>query len=458
MYDRHGGDIQGIINHLDYIKQLGATAIWCTPMVENDMPEASYHGYAATDLYRIDPRFGTNELYKAYVERCHAMGLKVIKDVVHNHVGTDSWLIKDMPMRSWVHQWSRYTNTNYRDQPMMDPHASAADRKLQVDGWFVPTMADLNENNPYVETYLIENNIWWIEYAGIDGLRLDTYPYNDPGFMAKWAIAMRAQFPHLSIFGETLVTWPSEQAFFTGGNTVNRGFDTHLPGVTDAALKDAIYEALNGKEGWTDGVNRLYAVLSQDFLYKEPMNNCVFLDNHDMNRFFSMVGENLDKFEEGIGILLTVRGIPEIYYGTEILMKNFSGPDGLVREDFPGGWPTDSVNKFSRTGRTAEENRAFEIVSALAAFRKSSSALQTGKMMQFVPENGAYVYFRYDSRQTVMIIVNSNDGRKMLDTKRFSERTGGFRRAKNVITGEQMSQIDSINVRGHSTTVLELLK
>jgi glycosidase len=458
MYDRHGGDIQGIINHLDYIKHLGATAIWCTPMVENDMPEASYHGYAATDLYRIDPRFGTNELYKAYVARCHAMGLKVIKDVVHNHVGTDSWLIKDMPMKSWVHQWDRYTNTNYRDQPMMDPHASAADRKLQVDGWFVPTMADLNENNPYVATYLIENNIWWIEYAGIDGLRLDTYPYNDPGFMAKWAIAMRTQFPHLSIFGETLVTWPSEQAFFTGGNTVNRGFDTHLPGVTDAALKDAIYEALNGKEGWTDGVNRLYAVLSQDFLYKEPMNNCVFLDNHDMNRFFSMVGENLDKFEEGIGILLTVRGIPEIYYGTEILMKNFSAPDGLVREDFPGGWPTDSVSKFSRTGRTAEENRAFDIVSALAAFRKSSSALQTGKMMQFVPENGVYVYFRYDSRQTVMIIVNSNDGRKMLDTKRFSERSGGFKRAKNVITGEQMSQIDSINVKGHSTTVLELLR
>ncbi len=458
MYDRHGGDIQGIINHLDYIKELGATAVWCNPMVENDMPEASYHGYAATDLYKIDPRFGTDSLYKKMVEKCHAMGLKVIKDVVHNHVGTESWLIKDMPMKSWVHQWPEYTNTSYRDQPMMDVHASKIDRKLQVDGWFVPSMADLNEKNPYVATYLIQNNIWWIEYAGIDGLRLDTYPYNDPEFMAHWAQAMKAQFPHLSIFGETLVTWPSEQAYFTGGNTVNRGLDTHLPGVTDAALKDAIYEALNGKNGWVDGLNRLYAVLSQDFLYKNPMNNCIFLDNHDMSRFYSMVGEDFDKFKEGLGILLTMRGIPQIYYGTEILMKNFSHPDGLVREDFPGGWATDTVNKFTEKGRTDKENKAFNYIKTLAHFRKNSSALQSGKLMQYVPKNGIYVYFRYNDQQTIMVIVNSNEQAKTLSTKRFVERMKGFTSARNVMTKKHLQQLETIKIKGHTTTILALEK
>ncbi len=456
MYDRHGGDIKGIMQHLDYIKALGATAIWCNPMVENDMPNASYHGYAATDLYKIDPRFGTNELYKEFVTKCHDMGLKVIKDVVHNHVGTQSWLIQDMPMKNWVHQWPEYTNSSYRDQPMMDPHASKIDKKLQVDGWFVPTMADLNESNPYVATYLIQNNIWWIEYAGIDGLRLDTYQYNDPQFMAKWALAMKEQFPRLSIFGETLVTWPSEQAYFTGGNTVNRGFDTHLPGVTDAALKSAIYEALNGENGWVSGINRLYAVLSQDFLYKNPMNNCIFLDNHDMSRFYSMIGEDFDKYKEGLGILLTMRGIPEIYYGTEILMKNFSHPDGLVREDFPGGWATDSVNKFTTEGRTKLENKAFQYIQTLAHYRQSSSALQTGKLMQYVPEDGVYVYFRYDNKQTVMVIVNSNEDQRELSTDRFVERMKGFTSAQNVITKEILEDLKSIPILGQSTTILEL--
>jgi len=458
MYYRHGGDLKGIMQHLDYIKTLGATAIWCNPMVENDMPKASYHGYAATDLYKIDPRFGTNALYKKMVDKCHSMGLKVIKDVVHNHVGTKSWLIQDMPMKSWVHQWPEYTNSSYRDQPMMDPHASKIDKKLQVDGWFVPTMADLNEKNPYVATYLIQNNIWWIEYAGIDGLRLDTYQYNDPQFMAKWALAMKAQFPKLSIFGETLVTWPSEQAYFTGGNTVNRGFDTHLPGVTDAALKNAIYEALNGENGWVSGINRLYAVLSQDFLYKNPMNNCIFLDNHDMSRFYSMVGEDFDKYKEGLGILLTMRGIPEIYYGTEILMKNFSHPDGLVREDFPGGWVTDTANKFKTEGRTALENKAFNYIKTLAHFRQQSSAIQTGKLMQYVPENGIYVYFRYDDKQTVMVIVNSNEIEKILSTDRFVVRMKAFSSAKNIITKEQLEDISAIQLLGQSTTILELEK
>jgi len=456
MYYRHGGDLQGIINHLDYLKDLGVTAIWLTPEIENDMPHASYHGYAATDLYKIDSRYGTNELYKTYVEKCHELGLKVIKDVVPNHIGSEGWIMKDLPMKNWVHQWRTYTNSSYRDEPNMDPHASEYDIKLTQDGWFVPTMPDLNQNNPYVENYFIQNYIWWIEYAGIDGFRIDTYPYNDPAFMARWETAVKAQFPHFTLFGETMVHSVAEQAFFTEGNTVNRGFDTHLPGVTDYALNDAIYEALNGKYGWTNGVNRLYATLTQDFLYKNPTRNCIFLDDHDVSRFYSVIGEDFDKYKEGIGILFTMRGIPEMYYGTEILMKNFSNPDGLVREDFKGGWAEDKINKFTARGRTALENEAFDYVHALANYRKTSSALQTGKLMQYVPENEVYTYFRYDSTQTVMVIVNSEDTAKTVNTQHFGERMKGFTKARNVITKEIITDLKSIIVPKHSTTILEL--
>ena len=462
MYERHGGDLQGLMNHLDYLKDLGITAIWTTPMIENDMTKASYHGYAATDLYRIDPRYGTNEQYKEYVEKAHSLGLKVIKDVVHNHIGSEGWIMEDLPMKDWVHQWPSYTNSSYRDQPVMDIHKSKADKKIMLDGWFVPTMPDLNQSNPYVARYLLQNHIWWIEYAGIDGLRLDTYPYNDPQFMADWASAILTQFPRLSIFGETLVSTPAEQAFFTGGNTVNRGMDTHLPGVTDAALKDAIYGFLNGNEGWVEGSNKLYAILSLDFLYKHPELNVVFLDNHDMSRFYSMVGEDINKYKQGLGILLTMRGIPQVYYGTEILMKNFSDPDGKVREDFPGGWNTDSLNKFTKEGRTQRENEAFDFFRTLARFRGQSPALQSGRLMQFVPEDKIYVYFRYmdndPNADEVMVIVNKNDTQKTLNTSRFSERIEGYSNAKDIISGKEVGLNDSLELAPNSITILNLKK
>ena len=456
MYARHGGDLQGIINHLGYLKDLGVTAIWSTPMIENDMRHASYHGYAATDIYTIDPRFGSNKLYKDYVEKAHEMGLKVIKDVVHNHIGSENWVMHDLPMKDWVHQWPSYTNSSYRDQPVMDIHGSDIDEKIMLDGWFVPTMPDLNQNNPFVERYLLQNHIWWIEYAGIDGLRLDTYPYNDPLFMAKWAKAILKQFPHLSIFGETLVSTVAEQAYFTGGNTVNRGLDTHLPGVTDAVVKDAIYGFLNDKEGWVEGSNKLYAVLSLDFLYQHPENNVIFLDNHDMSRFYSMIGKDFNKFCQGIGLLLTLRGVPQIYYGTEILMKNFSDPDGLVREDFPGGWPGDKFNKFTAQGRNALQNKAFQFVRTLARFRKSSTALQSGRLKQYVPEDKVYTYFRYDNLQAVMVIVNKNNQITPLNTSRFKESLDGWNSAVNVISGEVVVDLDQISLPANSITILQL--
>jgi glycosidase len=458
MYYRHGGDIQGVINHLDYLKNLGVTTVWMTPEIENDMPHASYHGYAVTDHYKIDPRFGTNELYKKYVDACHSKGLKVIKDIVHNHIGSNHWFYNDLPMKNWLNQWPVYTQTSYRDQPVMDPHASEADKKKMLDGWFVPTMPDLNQRNPYVQNYLTQNHIWWIEYAGIDGLRLDTYPYNDAKYMADWELKLKAEFPHLSIFGETLVSSVASQAFFTGGNTVNRGFDTHLPGITDAVLKDAIYEGLNGKTGWTDGINRIYATLAQDFLYKDPNQNCIFLDNHDMSRFYSMVNEDFDKYKMGITMLLTMRGIPQMYYGTEILMKNYSNPDGLVRSDFLGGWATDSLNKFTEEGRTVKENEAFNFVKTLAIYRQKSTALQSGKLMQYLPENDLYVYFRYlpnHPKGEVMVIINNTENDKNLDTKRFTERLNGITKAKDIFSEKEMG-ISELKVPKKSALVLEL--
>jgi glycosidase len=384
------------------------------------------------------------------------MGLKVVMDLVHNHAGTEGYTISDMPMKSWVHQWPKYTKSNFRDAAVMDPHASPADRKQMLDGWFDHRMADMNENNPYVENFLTQNHIWWAEYSGVDGFRLDTYPYNDAEYMAKWAVDVRTEFPHLSIFGETLVWSAANQAFFTEGNTVNRGFDTHLPGVTDGVWKEAVYDALNAKEGWTEGVNRLYSIMAQDFLYKDATKNTIFLDNHDMSRFLSVVGEDITKYKSGMAMLMTMRGVPQMYYGDEILMKNFSNPDGLVREDFSGGWPGDKSNKFTAAGRTDKENDAFNYVRTLANYRKNTPALQTGKLMQFIPEKGIYVYFRYDEQKTVMVVYNSTEKEQSITTERYAERINGALKARNIIS-DQAVDLSKLTIPAKGTLVLELL-
>jgi glycosidase len=456
MFSRHGGDLQGIMNHLDYLKDLGVTAIWLTPAIENDEPSASYHGYAVTDHYKIDPRYGSNELYKQFVEKCHSTGIKVVMDLVHNHAGTEGYTIQDMPMKSWVHQWPTYTKSNFRDAAVMDPHVSPSDRNQMLDGWFDHRMADMNENNPYVQNFLTQNHVWWVEYSGVDGFRLDTYPYNDPQYMADWAKEVRTEFPHLSIFGETLVWSAANQAFFTEGNTVNRGLDTHLPGITDGVWKEAVYEALNGHEGWTDGVNRLYAVMAQDFLYNDATKNTIFLDNHDMSRFLSVVGEDITKYKSGMAMLMTMRGVPQMYYGDEILMKNFSNPDGLVREDFPGGWLGDKDNKFTSAGRSKKENDAFNYVRTLANYRKNTTALQTGKMMQYIPQDGVYLYFRYDNLKTVMVVYNGKDKDQSITTQRYSERINGALKARNVITDETID-LSKLTIPAKATLILELL-
>lgn len=458
MYYRHGGDIQGIIDHLDYLKDLGVTTLWLNPVLENDEPKTSYHGYANTENYKIDPRFGTNELYKNLADECHAHGMKVIKDLVHNHVGSEHWTIKDMPSKDWVHQWPVFTKSSFRDQVLFDPYAADNDKKQMTDGWFDSHMPDMNQANPYVRKYFTQSHIWWIEYAGIDGFRLDTYAYNDAGYMAEWARAIKAEYPRFTFFAETWVHGIPNQAFFTQGNTVNRGFDTELPGVTDFQCLWAINEALNGKFGWDEGVTRLYTTIASDFVYQDPARNVVFLDNHDLSRFYSVVGEDFNKYKSGIAWLLTARGIPEMYYGTEILMKNFSDPDGKVREDFKGGWPGDKENKFTAEGRTEKENEAFNYVRTLANYRKNNAVLQTGRLMQYVPENGIYVYFRYNDEKTVMVIMNTGDKEENLDTSRFAQRIAGFNSAIEVTSGENLSSIQTIKAPAKTTLVLELKK
>lgn len=458
MYYRHGGDIQGIINRLDYLQDLGVTALWLNPVLENNQPRTSYHGYANTENYKIDRRYGTNELYKKLVDELHKRDMKMVKDIVHNHVGSEHWTVKDLPMKNWVHQWPSFTKTNYKDQVLFDPYASQADKKIMTDGWFDKHMPDMDHSNPFVRNYITQSHIWWIEYSGLDGFRLDTYAYNDLEYMAEWGKAIKTEYPDFTFFGETWVHGVPNQVYFTQGKTVNQGIDTELQAVTDFQALWGINEALNGKFGWNDGVNKLYTTIASDYVYQDPTRNVVFLDNHDLSRFYSVIGEDFNKYKSGIAWLLTTRGIPQFYYGTEILMKNFANPDGLVREDFKGGWTEDKHNKFTEAGRTAKENEAFQYVKTLANYRKNNPVLQTGKLMQYVPENGIYVYFRYNKDKSVMVIMNTNEKPEEVTTSRYTERLQGYHKAMDVLTGKEISSLGTFQVPAKSTLILELKK
>lgn len=452
---RHGGDLKGIQNHLDYLDELGVTALWLMPVWENDMHSRSEHGYAFTDQYKVDPRLGGNKAYHELVNALHGRNMKIIQDAVYNHFGIEHFLYRDMPDSTWFHRWPTYTNTSYKDQTLLDPYAAPSDRKKMSDGWFTPMMPDVNQENPMVANFLIQHAIWTTEEFGVDGWRIDTYPYNNLEFMNRCNKALLDEFPKLHLFGETWVHGIPNQSFFAK-NKYNIPFRSNLPGVTDFQLNlYGIIPALTQNFGWTEGVNRLYLTATNDYVYANPNNNVIFLDNHDMSRFFSMVGEDDQKLKMGIAWLLTFRGIPQLYYGTEIRMKNFSNPDGLVRLDFMGGWSGDAANKFEATGRTAAENEIFNYTKQLAAFRKSSSALATGKMMQYVPENGVYVYFRYDSKQTIMCVMNPENLEKTIAFGRFTEMTTGKSTATNVIDGKQQS-LTSLQVPPKSVLVLEI--
>jgi len=453
MFARHGGDLKGVENHFDYLKQLGVTAIWPTPVVENDMPRASYHGYAVTDCYAVDPRYGTMAEYGQFVKNAHTNGFKVVQDIVLNHWGSANYLFLDQPARSWFHEWPSFTRSNYNAYALNDPHGSQFDRKRYNDGWFDTSMPDVNQSNPYVATYLTQNFLWWVESTGLDAYRIDTYPYSNPQFLMSWGKSIMDEYPKLSLFGEAWEGSTAEQVFYAQNimQPVD-GFKSNLPGVLDFITTFAVQDAL--KDG---NMEHLYQSLQSDWLYVEATRNVTFLDNHDMSRFYSVIGEDFAKYKMGIAWLLTLRGIPQLYYGTEVLMKNFSNPDGKVREDFPGGWAGDKVNYFK--ARPGQAGEAFDYVSKLATYRKAHPVLSSGKLMQFIPQDGVYTYFRYnDQGESVMVIANVGKEEKKVDGTRYAERTSGFSSGVEVVSGATIADLKTLTVPAHTAWVVELHK
>ncbi len=457
VFNRHGGDLKGIENHLDYLQDLGVTALWLNPVIENDMKNRTEHGYAFTNHYRVDRRIGGDKAYKELITAAHAKGFKIIQDAVYNHVGIDHILFRDQPDSTWFHRWPAFTQTNYKDQIMFDPYATAADKKIMSDGWFVPSMPDWDHSNKFVANFLIQHAVWTVEEYGIDGWRIDTYAYNDLVFMNRCNKALYDEYPNISIFGETWVHGVPNQSYFCENN-YNIPFKSNMQATTDfQTLFYGIQPALTQPFGWTEGVNKLYTTAAQDFVYKNPMRQVIFLDNHDLPRFYSVLGEDTTKYKVAFSWLLTFRGIPQMYYGNEILMTGLTSPnDGYVRQDFPGGWEGDAANKFTAAGRTAKENSIFNYIKKLANFRKTSSAIKTGKMMQFYPIDGVYVYFRYDANQTIMCIMNTNDKPMTIDLARFAERLKGFQLAYDVAAGQQFQLEKTMTLMPMYNLVLEL--
>ncbi len=457
VFNRHGGDLKGIQNHLDYLFDMGVTTLWLNPVWENDMPNRTEHGYAFTNHYKVDPRLGGDKSYAELIDAAHKKGLKVIQDAVYNHVGLYHHTVQDPPMKDWLHQWETYTNTSYKDQVLFDPYASKKDVRIMADGWFTTMMPDLNQDNPYVANFLIQHALWSIEQYGIDGWRIDTYAYNDLPFMNRCNQALVDEYPQMTMFGETWVHGVPNQAYFCQNN-IDVPFKSNLQAATDFQTLWGLTDAMTKDFGWTDGINKLYTNLTYDFLYKDPTRNVIFLDNHDISRFYSVVDENMDKYLSSISWLLTCRGIPQLYYGDEIATPGKTSPnDGYVRLDFPGGWKGDSLNKFTIAGRTQKDQEIFQHLATLANFRKGSSALTTGKFMQFVPEDGVYVYFRYSQNQTVMVVMNTAKEEKKVNMARYAERTSGFSQYRDVIN-QTTGKLSDFNIGSYKAVVYELIK
>jgi glycosidase len=458
IYDRHGGDFQGIINHLDYLKDLGVTTLWMTPVIENDMPNRTEHGYAFTNHYSIDQRLGGPAMYEKLSNQLHIRGMKLIQDAVYNHVGSYHFTVLDPPMDDWLHKWPSFTQTSYKDQVLFDPYSSAIDRKKVSDGWFVEQMPDLNQHNPFVAKYLVQHAIWSVESFGVDGWRIDTYVYNDLAFMNRCNKALLDEYPKLTMFGETWVHGVPNQSYFCENN-YTIPYKSNLQATTDfQALFYGIQPSLNEAFGWTEGVSKLYTTTAQDYVYKDPMREVIFLDNHDLPRFYSVLKEDIPKYKMAIAWLMTFRGIPQLYYGDEIIMTGLTNPDGNVRLDFKGGWKEDQQNKFTEAGRTEKENDVYNYLKTFANFRKNSSAIKTGKLMQFVPDDGVYVYFRYDNNQTVMCVMNTNEGAKTIKLDRFAEIIKNKTKAYDVATGKVFPLEASLTLGGRYLAVMELRK
>ncbi|HTJ53081.1 MAG TPA: glycoside hydrolase family 13 protein [Cyclobacteriaceae bacterium] len=448
---RHGGDLEGIISKIDYMNDLGVTAVWSSPVAENNMTEYSYHGYAITDYYNVDPRFGNNELYKKLGTELHKKNMKLVMDMVFNHCGVEHWWMKDMPYADWIHYYPKFIETNHAKASLSDTHGTQADREQMEKGWFVPTMPDLNHDNRFMATYLIQNSVWWIEYAGLDGIRMDTYPYNKKEFMAEWANYVYAEYPKFYMVGESWVNTTAQEAYWSDKGKKSDDFNSHIT-MTDFPLCFALHSAFR-KDG---DIGKLYDIISEDFLYTNANNNKIFGDNHDMDRLFYIVGQDMSKFKIALTFILTTRGIPQLYYGTEIAMKG-NDKHGIIREDFPGGWTNDKRNAFTAEGRTTQENEVFNHIQKLLKWRKSSDAIQHGSLKHFVPYNNLYVYNQKSEKESIVVMINNSIESKKIDTSRYEEFLKGYDGATDLLTGKKISNLHEIDMEGNSSLVLELI-
>lgn len=457
---RHGGDLEGIINNIDYLKELGATAIWCTPLCEDNDKTYSYHTYGQSDVYKIDPRYGTNEDYLRLSEELHKKGMKNIMDYVTNHWGAEHWMIKDLPTYNWIHQFPGYSQSNYRMTTQYDTNASEIDAKNCMDGWFVPSMPDLNQSNPLVNTYLIQNAIWWIEYANLDGFRVDTYSYNDKVGIAKWTKSITEEYPHFNIVGEVWMHDQAQISYWQKNSPISKiqSYNSYLPSVMDFTLHDAIGNVFNeDNASWNDGMIKVYDNFVNDFLYENPNNLLTFVENHDTNRFNQNYKNDFKKYKMAMALLATVRGIPQLYYGSEIGMNGDKGKgDADIRKDFPGGWIGDTNNAFRKEGRTKEQSQFFDFTSQLFQWRKTNEAVHFGKMKHYIPENNVYVYFRYTEQKTVMVVLNNSTTSQTIKTNRFKESIQNFTQGTDVISGKKIDIKSALTLEEKSVIVLEL--
>ena len=440
-FARHGGDFKGIEKHLDYIADLGVTSVWLNPIQENDMQGGSYHGYAITDYYQADRRFGSNEEFRALVEQAHSKGLKIVMDMIFNHCGSENYLFKDMPSKDWFNFKGNYVQTTFKTATQSDPYTSDYEKKIAVDGWFTQSMPDFNQRNRHVATYLIQSSIWWIEYAGINGIRQDTHPYADFDMMARWCKAVNDEYPRFNIVGETWLGNNVLISYWQKNSPLAHPRNSYLPTVMDFPLMDHMNKAFD--EETTDGYGglcRLYEYLSQDIVFADPMHLLTFLDNHDTSRFYRSEADtkNLDRYKQALAFLLTTRGIPQIYYGTEILMAaDKANGDGLLRCDFPGGWQNDAHDYFDAVNRTALQNEAFAYAKCLLQWRKGNEVIAKGKLKHFSPRQGVYAYERKHGDQSVVVFLNGTDREQTIDLSAYQEilpRTS----ARNVLEGKEV--------------------
>lgn len=456
-FARHGGDIQGISNHLDYIADLGVTAIWLNPTQENDMESGSYHGYAITDYYQIDKRFGSNEDFCALVEKAHEKNLKVVMDMIFNHCGSENYLFRDKPSKDWFNYRSNYVQTSFKTASVMDIHASAFEKKIATDGWFTSVMPDFNQRNRHVARYLIQSSIWWIEYAGINGIRQDTHPYADFDFMSQWCKEVLDEYPYFNIVGETWLNSNVLVSYWQKDSKLAAPQNSNLPTVMDFPLQALMNQAFDEETGeWGGGLYKLYDYQTQDLVYANPMNLLTFLDNHDTSRFAQTdeMAKNLKRYKQAMVFLLTTRGIPQIYYGTEILMIGDKGKgDGDLRKDFPGGWQGDTRNCFAKNGRTALENEAFEFTRQLLNWRKGNQVIGKGSLKHYSIQNGVYVYQREFNGKSVVVIMNGTDDSKELDLAPYQEILPR-ENTLDILTGKDVNLSGKLRLNGRENLIL----